>query len=300
MTSNPFPGADPLLEVQPPPHAPAQCMEVWGGSGPADTAFSRPGLDVWAWSKPLAGGPRHANSGGGDLHLLSSCASGRITRMMLAEVCGAGSQFERIAGELRDLMKQNINTIQQARLVRAMTRRLEDASREGGYASTLISTYFAPTRSLSLCNAGHPPPLLYRSSTREWSQVKQTPLDSADDAVTPGVVAPSEQQHFQTTLDLGDMLLGFSNSLTECRGADGMLLGVAGLLNLVRQIGSDGPAELVRRLTHHLVTDHPSNLAESDATILLCQSSATPVPWRDTLLAPLRLLGSVSDKTRLG
>ncbi len=80
--------------------------------------------------------------------------------MLLADVCGFGSLFADISSELRDLLKRNVNTIKQSRAVREMSCRLDDASHRGGFASTLISTYFAPTRSFSLCNAGHPPPFL--------------------------------------------------------------------------------------------------------------------------------------------
>ena len=192
-----------------------RCMEVWGGHGPTNHHFARPGLDIWIWSRAQ----RSTEAGGGDLHLLSSCASGRISRMLLADVCGYDSLFPEIASELRELMVQNVNSIRQAQIVRGMCRRLEKASHRGGYASTLISTYFAPKRSLTICNAGHPPPLLFRAQTREWSVQRQAPNVAASRKTAPGVVDQNEYQQFKITLEIGDMVLGFSNVLTECRSA---------------------------------------------------------------------------------
>lgn len=83
------------------PEEQTKCMEVWGGSCASDDCFRRPGLDIWIQSQNV----EFADAGGGDLHLLSSCASGRITRMLLADICGIGPLFSEIAGELRDLMK---------------------------------------------------------------------------------------------------------------------------------------------------------------------------------------------------
>ena len=39
------------------------------------------GLTAWVYSKPFGD-----SEGGGDVHYVSSCATGRITRLMLAEL----------------------------------------------------------------------------------------------------------------------------------------------------------------------------------------------------------------------
>ncbi len=202
------------------------CMEVWGGNGTRSNHLTRPGLDVWISSHSNG----CAESGGSDLHLLSSCASGRITRMLLADVCSCGPLFQEISAELRDLMKRNVNVVQQGRFVRHMNRRLACLSERGGFASTLISTYFAPTRSYSLCNAGHPPPLLFRSRSREWSVLRQVAADLSRAAVPDGVVDFSEYQQLTTKMDVGDMVLSYSNILTECRDTRGDIVGLDGLL----------------------------------------------------------------------
>ncbi len=271
------------------------CMEVWGGNCPSDNCLRRPGLDIWIRCLSQQG----ADAGGGDLHLLSSCASGRITRMLLADVCAIGPMFSKIAGELRDLMKQNINSIQQARIVSDVSLRLEEASHRGGFASTLISTYFAPTGSFSLCNAGHPPPLLFRSSRAEWSVLKQVPADVESVEVPSGVVHPDEYHHLKTKLSFGDMVLSYSNVLTECRDADGQTIGLHGLLSRARGLDYRRPEDIPSALLGQLRDEHPENLSAEDATVLLCRATESRVGWRDNLVAPFRLLRSVSDKTNL-
>ena len=58
-----------------------QCMEVWGGNHSADGAVTMSGLDAWIYSEPYRG-----DAGGGDVYYVSSCATGRITRMLVADV----------------------------------------------------------------------------------------------------------------------------------------------------------------------------------------------------------------------
>jgi serine phosphatase RsbU (regulator of sigma subunit) len=217
----------------------------------------------------------------------------------MADVCAFGPVFSEIAGQLRDLMKRNVNAISQSRIVRDVGLRLEEAAHNDGFASTLISTYFAPTRSLSLCNAGHPPPLLFRSSEAQWSVLKRAPADAVAGEASTGVVHPGEYQQLKTILGVGDMVLSYSNVLTECRDRAGQTIGLHGLLGRVCRLDTRRPADLSLALLSQLRDEHPENLAAQDATILLCRATETEVTWRDNLLAPLRLLRSVSDKTRI-
>src|SRR5580658_568273 len=56
-----------------------QCMEVWGGSQLTTRGVAFGGLDAWVYSKPH-GDAEH----GGDVYYASSCATGRIARLLLA------------------------------------------------------------------------------------------------------------------------------------------------------------------------------------------------------------------------
>ena len=272
------------------------CLEVWGGNCARNNHLRRPGLDVWIWSEPQS----CAESGGGDLHLLSSCASGRITRMLLADICGFGSLFTEFSKELRDLMKRNVNTIQQTRAVQDMSCRLDDVAQRGGFASTLISTYFAPTRSFTLCNAGHPPPFLYRAADEQWTILKVTSASGATRDSSLGVVDPDEYQQFNTKLEIGDMVLSYGNALTECRGSDGGTIGLNGLHERVQQLKPANLAGIGSALLERMRGENAENLNDGDVTVLLCRATKTPVAWQDNVLAPFRLLRAASDSTRIG
>jgi hypothetical protein len=52
-----------------------RCMEIWGGSSAADRDVSTPGLDAWVYSKPYEGA-----ADGGDVHYVSLCGGGIVTR----------------------------------------------------------------------------------------------------------------------------------------------------------------------------------------------------------------------------
>src|SRR4051812_50157117 len=88
-----------------------QCLEVWGGNHPVDTSVQTPGLNAFVHSRPCNGA-----TAGGDLHYLSSCAAGQITRLLIADVAGHGAAVADTATQLRSLMRKFVNFHDQTRL----------------------------------------------------------------------------------------------------------------------------------------------------------------------------------------
>src|SRR4051812_21770466 len=87
-----------------------QCMEVWGGNRAIDQAVSMPGLDAWVFSRPYKD-----QAGGGDIHYVSSCATGRISRLLVADVSGHGLAVSDIALRLRRMLVGHANYLDQTR-----------------------------------------------------------------------------------------------------------------------------------------------------------------------------------------
>src|SRR3954451_14589991 len=93
------------------------CMEVWGGNSLTSNSVSIHGLDAWVYSKPYA-----SAESGGDVYYLSSCATGRITRLLVADVAGHGSVVTTIAATLRNLMRRYVNHLDQKSFVQSMNQ----------------------------------------------------------------------------------------------------------------------------------------------------------------------------------
>src|SRR5688500_18904568 len=96
-----------------------QCLEVWGGNTVADSAVAMAGLDAWVFSRPYGGA-----EGGGDVHYVSSCATGNVTRMLVADVMGHGDTVAAAAVELRQLMRSHADFLDQTRFVAELNARL--------------------------------------------------------------------------------------------------------------------------------------------------------------------------------
>ncbi|MEO8268315.1 MAG: PP2C family protein-serine/threonine phosphatase [Aureliella sp.] len=218
--------------------------------------------------------------------------------MLTADVGGTEHLFVDVARRMREVMKRNINVISQSSAVDQMSEEMGVTSRQGGFASVVLSTFFAPTRSLTICNAGHPPPLLYRSASREWSTLKSNMSEIPPVEVYSGTVEPNEYQRFKLKLDIGDMFLFYSNALAECRQQDGRTLGVDGIIELIHSLTTTGTRETtLRDLIQSIRDAHQGNLCDEDATVILSKVTNSRVAMRDNFLAPFRLIRGTSDRT---
>jgi serine phosphatase RsbU (regulator of sigma subunit) len=243
------------------------CMEVFGGSQLTERAVTFGGLDTWLFSKP------HGDSRvGGDVYYASSCINGRISRFLLADIVGHGEAAAETADGLKALMRRYVNWLDHSEFVRRLNRRFAAVAPEGVFATAIVATFFAPTQRLCLCNAGHPPPLLYRAASREWS------LLGVDEAVTPrnmplGIGDLLDYRHFDVELESGDCLLVYSDALMEACGQDRKILGEDGLLEIARGLNAYKPKDVAESLLHEIAERYPAALSCDDVTVMVLQAN---------------------------
>ena len=262
------------------------CMEVWGGNTSTDSFMDRPGLSCRVWSQSFGTG-----DAGGDVYYLSSCASGRLTRFLLADVCGHGESAAGGAETLRDMMRQNVNRIRQTQLVQAVNRELAAADLSGRFATALIGTWFAPTSEIVLGNAGHPIPLLYRASTGVWSTCDSKLQERVAMQNMPlGIDERTGYSEHRVKLQPGDLLLCYTDALSESQDAAGKYIQTNGLVDILQSLDGVPPEELIQRLLKKLETASPGNLDRDDVTVMLFEATTKAVSLSDSLLAPLRFL----------
>ena len=279
MTSQP----DELKALETTAQRPA-CMEVWGGNEATYSSFAKAGIDIWLYSRPCDNDAR-----GGDVYYLSSCASGRITRMMLADVAGHGDGVADLAHDLRLLMRQHINAINPRRLFEDVNKQFTKISAADRFATSIISSYFMTTGTLSVCSAGHPDPLIRRADGSAWEMLE---IDEDRNNMFGDVPLGLDEVSAYTQTDVrvqpGDMLFCFTDGIIESTTAKGDMLGVEGLIALFNHLSADQPSTLIPALVSHIQQSDANFVESDDATMLLCRISDRSVPFSDNLAAPLR------------
>jgi sigma-B regulation protein RsbU (phosphoserine phosphatase) len=267
------------------------CMEVWGGSQLTTRRVEMGGLDAWVYSKPFGEAQR-----GGDVYYASSCATGRITRLLLADVAGHGNTVASTAANLRTLMRRFVNRLDQTEFVRLLNQQFAALSEAGTFATAVVATFFAPTQRLIVCNAGHPRPLLYQAAKQQWTFLGAEAANDEDAHNMPlGIIDVTEYEQFDVELESGDCVLTYTDALIESRDADGEMLGEAGLLRILRLLGNVEPQFLTKMLLREIADRYPDNLTEDDVTVLLVRANGHKPrhSFRDILWAQVRFAGSL-------
>jgi serine phosphatase RsbU (regulator of sigma subunit) len=263
-----------------------QCMEIWQGNHEIENAVNTPGLEIWVYSRPHQG-----DANGGDVHYVSLCGGGVITRLLVADVCGHGAAVAEMAKTLRGLMRHNINRKDQAKLVGALNREFTAFAQDGRFATAVAATYLTSGDTLTVCNAGHPRPLWYRADQGRWSVLA---AESGAELDLPlGVDESSGYNQVRVTLGKGDVVLFYTDALTEARDAAGRALGEEGLLALAAGLVPQSAAAVGRELLA-AVDRHRGGAADDDVTVLAVYHNAgrsRPPGLLETLGVYAKVLG---------
>jgi serine phosphatase RsbU (regulator of sigma subunit) len=253
-------------------------MEIWGGNQAAEASISTPGLDLWVYSRPY-----EQAGDGGDVHYVSLCGGGVITRFILADVSGHGASAADMARSLRDLMRTNINRKSQARLVKELNRQFTNLAKLRRFATALVGTYLTTGDKLTVCNAGHPRPLWYRAAAGEWSVLVPRDAEGGALANLPlGIDGTTTFAQAEIELGRGDLVLLYTDAITEATGPDGQPLGEAGLIELVRFLDVTDPTTVAAALLARLEAYRGGRAPTDDLTLLLLHHNAGGPP-RQTL-----------------
>ena len=238
-----------------------RCMEIRGGSLAVDEAFETPGLGAWLYSRPFEGADR-----GGDLDYVSVCGFGIVTRVVVADVSGHGAEAAGFSHALRELMRKNINTKSQTRLVGELNRQFGEKARLLRFATAVVATYLATRQTLTICNAGHPRPLWYLAETGEWCPLDNRLIESGN--LPLGI--DDETAYGQFTVRLGGATSSSSTPMPsprpptgpgECSGRTACSRWPAGLTPTILAVWLRRSS---RRSAHHR-GDRP---ADDDVTLL--------------------------------
>jgi hypothetical protein len=146
----------------------------------------------------------------------------------------------------------------------AMDAAVGDQYPDERYVTAVIAQLELETGRLTWVSAGHPPPLVIRDArARSLATTPATPLG----APSGGEAARVREE----SLEPGDLLLLYTDGLTEARRADGELLTLQGLTRFIEQEAAAGQTapETLRRLRHAILASRAE--LRDDATALLLE-----------------------------
>ena len=255
------------------------CLEIKGGNERAAYSMELPGLVAWVSSRPMAPAAR-----GGDLHYLSVCSQGFVSRIALADVAGHGEVVSGAAVRLRDLLRRHANEWDQSDVVRELNDSFLMGAGGPEYATAVVLSHYSGSGEMLFTNAGHLPPLWHHAATNEWGLLMESTPYAREVADLPiGLIAGTPYSQTAVQLGTGDLLVLYTDGITESTNDSGAPLDLEGLLALARDLPAGSVEETGQALLAGLETFRGASPATDDETLLVMQACQTAGDW--TLLA---------------
>src|SRR5215813_3501040 len=243
------------------------CVEIWGGNSQVSHALELPGLRGWLHSEPT-----EQSLQGGDVHYVSVCSKGVLTRFALADVSGHGQSAGSIATLLRGLIHKHIDTWDQSELMRELNISLHNNVTHSQYASAILFAYYQPTGELVFTNAGHPPALWYRAQEKSWEWLEAgTPLAHSIEGLPLGLIEGTDYVQVAVRIRPNDVLILYTDGITEARNLEGEMLERGGLLEIARGLSVNEPARMAECLIARLQDFRAGAEPDDDRTFCILQ-----------------------------
>lgn len=243
------------------------CFELWGGNGNANHSVELPGLSGWVYSTPIEPG-----AGGGDVHYLSVCSKGRLSRIAVADVAGHGSHANVMAQNLRKVLQRHTNNWDQSLLMKELNEAFARESTMSQFATAAVLGFYVETGELLFSSAGHPPALWYRQQDKSWEVLQDCTPHAVEIAGLPlGLIPGTAYYQMGVRLAAGDTLLLYTDGITEARNPSGDELGQRGLLDMVRSLTPGSPSETCHHLLSAVQNFRGDEPRHDDETLLVLQ-----------------------------
>jgi serine phosphatase RsbU (regulator of sigma subunit) len=247
------------------------CTEVWGGNNAADKLVKLPGLVGLIHAKPV-----EPATSGGDLYYVSACDKRLLSRVVLADVAGHGEAVARISTRLRMLVKKYINTFDQSALMREINEAFYRQNKDlAQYATAVVLSHDCRTGELIFASAGHPPTLWYHASQKEWGWLRERTTDSVKtfEGLPLGLVPGTEYEQTRVRLAEGDLLILYTDGITECANKTDKELGFEGLRELLRSLPVEPSIAAASALVTAVEEFRGSTPCRDDQSVIVLQQT---------------------------
>lgn len=207
-----------------------------------------------------AGRTRPANTVGGDCYDILRLPDGRLM-LMLGDVSGKGSPAALLMAlaiaMLRTLAAENLTLVG---LLERLNRLVYEQTPGSRFITMFAAAIDPATWTLTYINAGQTPPLLRRRSGDIETLVTG--------GIALGMFHGATYEAAELTLDPGDLLIAYSDGVTEAESPAGEPFDEAGLRRLIEKHHADGLDDLGEAIVAAVVAHSDTARLADDLTVL--------------------------------
>ncbi len=221
-----------------------------------------PGVEAFGRTRP-------ANTVGGDFYDILQAPDGRIL-VAIGDVAGKGSPAALLMALLlaifRTLVDEGMELGPLVERLNAQVARHSPASR---FITFFVAAIDPSTGRVQYVNAGHLPALI-------WRRTGQAIERWAEGGIALGMFDHSRYETHEAGLGPGDLLVLYSDGLTEAENAQGQPFEETGLEAIVRTYAMESPEAIAADAFRHVEQHTKDSRITDDLTILLVRHTPGP------------------------
>ncbi|MEW6360209.1 MAG: SpoIIE family protein phosphatase [Planctomycetota bacterium] len=182
--------------------------------------------------------------------------------VFLADVQGHGVSAALYTMTLKTLVEKHGDIAGDPdRFMGAINQDLARFLTEGGFASAFYAVVNVAENRVAYTNAGHPPPLLFRAQDGSVEQL-------GGEGMLLGLLPDLAYDCSTTVLSPGDLLLCYTDGVTEVANQDEKMMGMDGLATCLSEEAREGEVGAIDRI-YQRVYDYCDQVALPDDVLLL-------------------------------
>ena len=185
--------------------------------------------------------------------------------MAIGDVAGKGISAALLMATIQSAMRSQLTgagRISTAQVVSSLNRQIYASTGPEKYVTFYFGVYDDTTGMLTYTNGGHPPPILIRDGAATKLEVTGTVV---------GAFPASQYEERQIALASGDLLVAYTDGITEPENAYGEMFGEERLIDVLVKYQSAGPGEIVSRSFEAALQWTGSPELQDDMTMLIAQ-----------------------------
>jgi sigma-B regulation protein RsbU (phosphoserine phosphatase) len=191
------------------------------------------------------GACRSARGVGGDYYDFLSLGSSQLG-ITVADIAGKGLSASLLMASLQALVRSHAPSLagRPREFAREINRHLCESTDDARYATLFFCVYDDSARELSYLNAGHNPPIVLRAS----GEIERLNLGG----MVLGLFEGNHYEEGKIRLDPGDLLVIFSDGITEAVSQQDEEFGDDALVELIKRHNGLPPEGLLARITEEV------------------------------------------------
>ncbi|QDT38044.1 PP2C family protein-serine/threonine phosphatase [Stratiformator vulcanicus] len=196
--------------------------------------------------------------------------SDRRTLFIIADACGHGATAGMVRAALRGALYAAIDTaadrmMSASTITDLLNRVVHGVTQPHQFITAVVGIFDPETGRLQYTNAGHPPPLLFRSG-------KLIPFESH--GLVLGLTDSMAYASDEIDIQAGDVIAAFTDGITEAASDGSPMFGVAGISKAIIDCGSSEPESIVKAVWDASIR-HQGGAIDDDCTMLAMRFNAS-------------------------